>query len=206
MKYCYPRIGLGRISGLFGITRQGYYNWVNTLRASAIQDELVLNLVRDIRKDHPKMGVRKLHYLLKDDFQRIGMKMGRDALFDLLAANNLLIIKRKRRVKTTNSFHRFRKYPNLIKEVEPVKANQVWVSDVTYIRHKDRFKYLFLITDAYSKKVVSYSLADNLDTKHAVKALQDAIKDSSQAISGLIHHSDRGIQYCSNQYVELLLK
>lgn len=204
MKQTYPHVGMGRISGVFGITRQGYYRWFNHLKATMIQDELVLHLVRQLRNEHPKMGVRKLHHLLKDDFNQLGIKIGRDGLFDLLAANKMLIIKRKRSVRTTQSYHRFRKYPNLIKGTKPYKANQIWVSDITYIRQKDHFKYLFLITDAYSKKVVGYALADNLDTKHAVNALQDAISTSCQPLTGLIHHSDRGIQYCSADYVDLL--
>lgn len=204
MRDAYSQVGLGRICGLFGITRQGYYNWLTTLKATAIQDGLVLHLVKELRKNHPKMGVRKLQFLLKEDFTQMGVKMGRDGLFDLLAANNLLTIKRKRKIRTTHSQHRFRKYSNLVKGFEPQKANQIWVSDITYIRYQDHFKYLFLITDAYSKKVVGYSLANNLDTKHAVKALQDAVSTSCQPVSGLIHHSDRGIQYCSTDYIDLL--
>lgn len=204
MKECYPQVGLGRISGLFGISRQGYYSWMNAVSASKIQDEFIIQLVVELRKDHPKMGVRKLHHMLKNDFNRLGIRMGRDGLFDLLSAYNLLIVKRKRSIRTTQSNHRFRKYPNLVREFDPRKANQVWASDITYIRHKDSFKYLFLITDVYSKKIVGYSLAESLDSRHAVNALQDAISKCGQPISGLIHHSDRGIQYCSNDYVKVL--
>jgi transposase InsO family protein len=197
-------VGLGRLSGLFGISRQGYYKWEKTQVSRAIQDAQVLRLVRELRAAHPKMGVRKLHHLLCDDFTRLGIKLGRDGLFDLLSAYNMLIVKRKRRVRTTYSYHRFRKYPNLIKEVIPAAANQVWVSDITYIRSQDQFKYLFLITDAYSRKVVGHTLANNLDASHAVNALQDAITKSCQPLTGLIHHSDRGIQYCAQSYIRLL--
>lgn len=204
MKEAYSHVGLERICRLFGISRQGYYSWLKSITASIIQDELILQLVLEQRKDHPKMGVRKLHHLLQTDFERLRIKIGRDGLFDLLSAYNLLIVKRKRRVNTTHSNHRFRKYPNLIKGLEPEKANQLWVSDITYIRQKDSFKYLFLITDAYSKKIVGYALSDSLDSKHAVKALQDAIRFNCQPIAGLIHHSDRGIQYCSSAYIDIL--
>lgn len=186
MKEVHSEIGLGRICGLFGITRQAYYQWRNALALNSMKDSQVLFLVKQIREKHPKIGVRKLHYLLHQDFQRLGIKMGRDGLFDLLAAYNLLIVKRKRKVRTTHSYHRFKKYPNLIKGHIPHKANQIWVSDITYIRTGNDFKYLFLVSDAYSKKVVGYALADNLDTSHAVKALQDAIKNSCQSLSGLI--------------------
>lgn len=204
MKAVYSDVGLGRICGLFGITRQGYYSWLKSIKASLIQDELILYLVLKYRTDHPKMGVRKLYHLLQPDFKQHGIKIGRDGLFDLLAAYNLLIVKRKRRFSTTQSHHRFRKHPNLIKGITPFRANQIWVSDITYIHHEDSFKYLFLITDAYSKKIVGYCLSDSLDSRHAVKALQDAIQSSCQTIDGLIHHSDRGIQYCSSAYIELL--
>lgn len=206
MKEAYSNVGLERICRLFGISRQGYYSWLKSITASIIQDEMIIQLVLEQRTNHPRMGVRKLHYLLQTDFERLGIKIGRDGLFDLLSAYNLLIIKRKRRTTTTQSNHRFRKYPNLIKGLDPQKANQVWVSDITYIRHKDSFKYLFLTTDAYSKKIVGYCLADSLDSRHAVKALQDAINLSCKPITGLIHHSDRGIQYCSSAYIQLLKK
>ena len=206
MKMVYSDVGLGRICGLFGITRQGYYSWLRKVKASLTQDEAVLHLVLKYRTDHPKMGVRKLYHLLQPDFKQLGIKMGRDALFDLLAAHNLLVIRRKRRVSTTQSHHRFRKYPNLIKGLTPFRANQIWVSDITYIHHGDCFKYLFLITDAYSKKIVGHCLSDSLDSRYAVKALQDAIQSSCQTIDGLIHHSDRGIQYCSSAYIDVLNK
>ena len=161
-------------------------------------------MVLSIRKDHPRMGSRKIYYLIKPDLERLDIKMGRDALFDLIAANKLLVTKRKRKHITTNSNHVFKKYPNLIRDMEPASPNQIWVSDITYIKSGQEFLYLFLITDAYSKKILGHRLADTLDSIHAVNSLQDAIKNSSQPISGLIHHSDRGIQYCSKEYINVL--
>lgn len=134
----------------------------------------------------------------------MGIKVGRDALFDLLASEHLLVQPRKRKHITTNSKHWYRKYPNLIKDIVTDRPNQIWVSDITYIKTKDEFLYLFLITDAYSRKILGYRLAKNLDSIHAVNSLQDAIKNTCQPISGLIHHSDRGIQYCSKEYTDLL--
>ena len=132
--------------------------------------------------------------------------MGRDALFDLLASEQMLVRKRKRRHITTNSNHWYRRYPNLIKGLTVDAPNQIWVSDITYIKTNKEFLYLFLITDVYSKKILGYTLARSLDSSHAVNSLQDAIKNSCQPISGLIHHSDRGIQYCSKEYIEVLRK
>lgn len=188
------------------MTRQAYYKNIKSQKKSIIEDHIVLQLISSIRKDHPRMGGRKIHYMIKEDMDRLNLKIGRDALFDLLASEHLLVHRRKRKCVTTNSNHWYRKYPNLIKELTPDRPNQIWVSDITYIRSRQEFSYLFLITDAYSKKILGYRLAKNLDSIHAVNSLQDAIKNSSQPISGLIHHSDRGIQYCSKEYTDLLNK
>ena len=169
-----------------------------------IEDHIVQQMVLKIKKDHPRMGTRKIYHLIKPDLEQSNIKMGRDALFDLVAANNLQVTKRKRRHITTNSNHVFKKYPNLIKGIEPDGPNQIWVSDITYVRTRQEFLYLFLITDAYSKKIIGYRLARTLESIHAVNALQDAIKNNCQLMSGLIHHSDRGLQYCSKEYIRVL--
>ena len=169
-----------------------------------IESHLVLKLVSGLRKDHPQMGVRKIYHLIKNDMDSQQIKMGRDALFDLLASEQMLIRKRKRKYVTTNSNHWYKKYPNLIRGFTPNRPNQLWVSDITYIRTSQGFLYLFLLTDAYSKKVMGYQLSKTLESSNAVNCLQDALKKISKPISGLIHHSDRGIQYCSKEYVNLL--
>lgn len=163
-------------------------------------------MVLDVRKDHPRMGTRKIYDLIKPDLEKSGIKMGRDALFDLLASYGLQVKKRQRTHVTTNSNHPYRKYPNLIRGIEPSRPNQIWVSDITYIRVGDDFKYLFLITDAYSKKILGWRLARTLDSQHAVNSLQDAIERTGKPISGLTHHSDRGIQYCCKDYIKILKK
>ena len=169
-----------------------------------IEDHIVQQMVLNIKKNHPRMGTRKIYHLIKPDLERSNIKMGRDALFDLMAANNLLVTNRKRKHITTNSNHVFKRYPNLIKGIEPDGPNQIWVSDITYIKSGQDFLYLFLITDLYSKKILGYQLARTLDSMHAVNSLQDAIKNTCQPITGLIHHSDRGIQYCSKDYIKVL--
>jgi len=206
IKDSYPQVGLGRICRLFGITRQAYYKNIKYQKKAITEDHIVLQLVSAIRKDHPRMGGRKMYFMIKEDINRLSIKLGRDALFDLLASEHLLVQRRKRKYITTNSKHWYRKYPNLIKNLVPDGPNQIWVSDITYIRTKQEFLYLFLITDAYSKKILGYRLAKNLDSIHAVNSLQDAIKNTCKPISGLIHHSDRGIQYCSKEYTDLLNK
>lgn len=159
-------------------------------------------MVQAVRKVHPKMGVRKIYWLLKDEFQKQGINIGRDKLFILLSDNQLLIRRRRSRARTTNSYHSFYKYDNLIKDIEPYKANQVWVSDITYIKTCDQFCYLFLVTDMYSRRIMGYRVARNLEARYAVEALQRAINKAG-SVEGLIHHSDRGIQYCSKEYVTL---
>ncbi|GAA4740309.1 hypothetical protein GCM10023229_19510 [Flavisolibacter ginsenosidimutans] len=126
---------------------------------------LVLKQVALTRRELPKVGTRKLQYLLKDFLLQHHIKMGRDALFSLLMEGGLLVKKRKRKVSTTNSRHRFRKYPNLVRELELVRAEQVWVCDITYIALSKSFCYLSLITDAYSKKIVGYNLEATLETE-----------------------------------------
>jgi len=132
------------------------------------------------------------------------IKMGRDALFDLLAMHKLLVRKKKRRISTTQSFHFFRKYPNCIREIIPSRANEIWVSDITYYRTTKGFVYISFITDAYSRKIVGYYVAETLESIHTIKALQMAIEQAAKPLTGLIHHSDRGLQYCSTDYVKLL--
>lgn len=198
-------MGLGRICRLFGITRQAYYKHLKAIEKILMEDHIVCQMVLNIKKEHPRMGTRKIYHLIKSDLEKSKIKMGRDALFDLVSENNLQVIKRKRKHVTTNSNHVFKRYPNLIRDIDPEGSNQIWVSDITYIKTlQQEFLYLFLITDAYSKKVLGYRLAKTLDSLHAVNSLQDAIENTSQPVSGLIHHSDRGIQYCSKEYISML--
>jgi putative transposase len=150
------------------------------------------------------MGGRKLYELLEPFMMEHQIKMGRDALFDLLAANKLLVRRRKRRILTTNSFHWLRKYPNKIRDFVPTGPNQLWVSDITYWKIEPGNVYISLITDAYSHKIVGYHVGETLETIQSIQALNMALGGIIHPIDGLIHHSDRGIQYCSNDYVKLL--
>lgn len=152
----------------------------------------------------PRIGTRKLYYLLSDKLQI--MKIGRDKFFDILRANHLLIKPRRSYRVTTNSHHHFRKHQNRILDLEINRPEQVWVSDITYIGRKDNPCYLSLVTDAYSKKIVGYYVADNMNTESSIKALKMAIKGRKNKGVSLIHHSDRGIQYCANEYQKELSK
>jgi len=152
----------------------------------------------------PKLGGRKLYFLLREELKCL--KIGRDRFFDILRANHLLIIAKRSYHITTNSHHRFKKHKNLVSDYVITKPNQVWVADITYIGNRRNPSYLSLITDAYSKKIVGHYVADNLNTESSLKALEKALKNNKSGTESLIHHSDRGLQYCSNEYQRILEK
>lgn len=205
MKDSYTRVNLVRICRLFGVSRQAYYQHFWQQEATGIEESLVLSRVLSIRADHRVMGGRKLYEKLHPFFLEHQIKMGRDALFDLLAANGLLVKKKRRRFITTFSNHWLRKWPNLIRQMEVTGINQLWVSDITYFKVAGDYVYISLMTDAYSHKVVGYHLAETLESMETLKALQMALKELPEQLAGqLIHHSDRGVQYCSETYVKLL--
>ncbi len=147
----------------------------------------------------PRLGTRKLYFLLKVEFERLGIKMGRDALFDYLRSESMLIGPRKNYTKTTDSKHWLRKYPNLMKEVEPIRPEQYFVSDITYIKSRERTHYLSLVTDAFSRKIMGYHLSDDMSAENVVMAMKMATKNRVNS-KKLVHHSDRGLQYCSSLY------
>lgn len=205
MRQSYPDESLRTLCALFGYTRQAYYEASHHFNKTTIANAIVLTLVKEMRQEIPILGTRKLLFMLSEEFQRHGIKMGRDKLFDLLRFHGLLIRKRKRTVKTTDSHHWLKKYPNLIKELVITTPEQLWVSDITYIRTLQGFSYLSLLTDAYSRKIVGYALHETLEAEGPLQALRMAIsKRKRNAPFVLIHHSDRGIQYCSAEYIAIL--
>lgn len=160
---------------------------------------MIIDRVQKIRLRQPKVGARKLQKHLDSQ----GIKIGRDRLFNLLREHKLLVKRRKNFKRTTYSQHSLKTYPNLIKGFLPKAPNEAYVSDITYIRTQEGYCYLFLITDIYSRKIVGYALSRNLTFKGALRALRKALRHRNPSTS-LIHHSDRGIQYCSNDYINLL--
>ena len=151
----------------------------------------------------PRLGGRKLYFLLQDKL--LLLKVGRDKLFRILRANRMLIIPKKSYHITTDSHHRFRKHKNLVNTMEIQKPESVWVSDITYLGTRTNPSYLALITDAYSKKIVGYNVSKSLSTEGSLEALEMALKNRKYKEESLIHHSDRGLQYCSNDYQKLLI-
>jgi len=204
MKAAYPKLGIKAICQLFGKTRHAYYDALYRNQGEELKDDLVIQLVKEIRKELPRLGTRKLHDKLQGHLLEHGLDVGRDYLFDLLKNHKLLIRNRKRKVITTDSRHWMRKYSNLIQGMTVMRPNQVWVSDITYIRFLNGFIYLALVTDAYSRKIVGYSLRRDLSAEGCLKALEMALNNRTTFNDFLIHHSDRGSQYCCKTYVDLL--
>ncbi len=161
-------------------------------------------MVTEVRIQMPKLGTRKLYYLLEPKLNLLGV--GRDKLFTILKANHMLIKPKRQYHITTNSHHRFRKHKNLIENLFIKQPEQVWVSDITYIGSRKNPMYLSLITDAYSKKIMGYNVSDSLAAEGAITALKMAVKNRKYDNDTLIHHSDRGLQYCCNEYQSLLIK
>jgi putative transposase len=194
------------VCGLFGKTRQGWYKQQASLDNEVLKEAIILRHVRELRSQMPRIGARKLHYLLAPQLQAHNICLGRDKLFDILADYGLLVRRRKRRkVLTTNSNHPFKKYPNLIKGMELSASGQLWVSDITYIRLKEKYCYLSLITDAYSRRIMGYCLWPTLKKEGPLNALEKAVADRVYR-QPLIHHSDRGLQYCCSAYIGKLNK
>ena len=205
MKELKPNVGLSRLCWLFGVTRQAYYQSFYREGFIQIEEELIIKEVITIREKHPRMGTRKLYLTLESFLFEHQIKIGRDGFFNLLSQYHLLIRTRKRTVRTTQSHHWLKKYPNLIKDFAPTAPDQLYVSDITYWRIDTGFVYISLITDAYSHKIVGYNLAQTLEAVECLYALKMALLSIKKGI-GLIHHSDRGVQYCSTKYVNLLEK
>lgn len=189
---------------MFGYSRQAYYKAKKSREKKMAEEKTIICLVRKLRKRMPKIGGRKMYHLLKEESAEAGLKIGRDRFFDILRDYKLLIVPKKKYQMTTNSKHMFKKYPNAIKGLKIYRKDQVWVSDITYVKTDEGFSYAALITDAYSRKVVGSSIDKSMTTQLVLDALNKALKQRRD-YSGLIHHSDRGIQYCSKDYVNKLL-
>jgi len=189
---------------LLGYSRQSYYQGINYIHQKAYEADLIIEEVLRYRKALKRIGTRKLLDQMQGFLIDHHFKIGRDAMFDLLSDRGLLVTKRKRRGPvTTLSKHRFKKYPNIVRDFIPIAPNQLWVSDITYIHLADGFAYLSLITDAYSRKIVGFYLSKDLSARGPLAALKMALS-SNPLRDELIHHSDRGVQYCCDEYVKLL--
>jgi transposase InsO family protein len=192
------------LCSLLGYSRQAYYQHIKVQEQEALKEDLLLQEALRIRKTQKRIGTRKLLIMMIDFMQQHTISIGRDAFFEMLRNQGLLVRRRKRsKPQTTFSNHWLRKYQNLIIGFVPNAPNQLWVSDITYIHLEEGFAYLSLITDAYSHKIVGFYLGEDLSAKGCIMALRMALKNNPLR-DNLIHHSDRGLQYCCHDYVELL--
>lgn len=184
-----------------GKSRQAYYQARQRAKRCQAREEEAVECVREEREQQPQIGTRKLYSMFYKTFR--GLKIGRDKLFDLLRRRGLLIHCKRRSIGTTHWWHSLRRYANLVREFTPKQPNELWVSDMTYIPVKDGFAYASFVTDAFSRKIVGYHVAPTLEAVGPLKALRMALcrADSTE---DLIHHSDQGVQYCSQEYVETL--
>ena len=187
------------------MSRQNFYKHRSISTKKEVDQKLIVELIKEQRCIQSELGIRKLKCLLADDFKENSIKVGRDRLFDIAREERLLIKRKRKYCRTTDSRHRFEIYKNLIKKINLTSPNQVWVCDITYIRVAKSFVYLALITDAYSRKIIAYNVGENLEAVGCIKALKMALKDLPKG-SRPIHHSDRGSQYCCYDYVDILKK
>ena len=189
-----------------GISRQAHYRRQERSADRSQRAEAVVELVQEQRMRQPRLGTRKLHHVLRERLQRQGMAIGRDAMFDVLRNARMLVPTRRAYHKTTDSHHRFRRHPNLLKagpdQINATRSEQLWVADITYLPTSDKFVYLSLVTDAYSRKIVGWHVHASLQTEEVAQALKMALR-GRQSTEPLVHHSDRGIQYCSTYYQAL---
>jgi putative transposase len=194
---------------VFEKSRSAFYKAEDKTSYDNLKHALIIGRVREIRVDQPYIGTEKIYHKIKPFQEEHGIKIGRDKLDKVLKMHGLQSNHRKRRAGRTHSNHGYRKYPNLAKDETPDRPNELWATDITYIRRVNAFSYLSLITDSYSHLIVGWCLSENLSTDGPVKALEMALasgrKDRAAKLP-LMHHSDRGIQYCSRAYVGLLEK
>lgn len=205
LRQSHPHELVDDLCGLFGYTRQTYHYHLKKVGESKFREDVILSLVRSIRSRHPCIGTRKLKIMLERDH---GINVGRDRLFDLLDRNGLLLRRRVRHRRTTFSGHGLRTYPDWVKELVVSRPDEVWVTDITYLFVEGRSFYVFLMTDLYSRFVVGWTVSDNMRAENALDVLRQAFRNRNPEYSHLpvIHHSDRGSQYCSYKYISLLHK
>jgi transposase InsO family protein len=194
-----------RLCRFFGFTRQAYYKQLREQQDRLEKDQLVVHLVQQEKRGNKMMGGRKLYYKLGERIRNMNHSLGRDKFFALLRRHDLLVKRRRKYAVTTQSRHRFRRYNNILKDFQPLKPNQAWVGDITYIRTKGGFVYLFLLTDVYSRKIVGWHLNKNMGIEDGLKAAAMA-KRQCVDTTNLIHHTDRGIQYCAPLYTGTMEK
>lgn len=194
---------IGELCAYVGMSRQNYYAGRRLRRRREVDEELIVELAKRERQMQPRLGGRKLLYLLEGDLKEAQVSIGRDRFFEVLARNDLLVVPKRGRPRTTNSRHSLPVFDNLLRGKELTGPDQAWVSDLTYIRSEEGFLYAAVITDVYSRKIVGAHIGDSLEAEGCLRALEQALESLSEG-KHPIHHSDRGCQYCCHAYVERL--
>ena len=187
-----------------GMSRQNYYARHQHRHRRAIDSDVVVSLVQEERRLQERLGTRKLYHLLKPKLEAAGVRIGRDRMFEVLRKRDLLLEPVPAQYpQTTQSYHNLPVFRNMVKDAEVTAPNQVWVSDITYVRTQESFVYLALITDKFSRKIVGWHAGDSLEAVGCVRALERALADLPKGRAP-IHHSDQGSQYCCHEYVRCL--
>lgn len=205
MRALYGNLPIATLCGLFGKSRQAWYDIHNRKQEDLFHEQVIVELVQQKRTLLPRVGGIKLFSMLAGDLADHHIDIGRDAFYAILRKNGLLVPCKRRYAVTTQSKHHFKKWPDLVQRRHPAQAEEIWVSDITYLRTQSGFIYLSLITDAFSRKIVGYHLSQSLKATGCIAALNKALRGRSYPNRSLIHHSDRGIQYCCDVYVKVLL-
>ncbi len=204
MKRQHPKLSQQELCRSLGVSRQAHHKQGRRMERVGQGRETIVQLVHALREEQPKLGGRKLYHMLAPRMEQLPVPIGRDRFFDLLRDEHLLVRRRRRSTRTTMSRHGLPVYPDLLRRMQVKAPGLVWVSDITYWAVEEGFYFVFLITDACSHKIMGYHVARSLDGEHAITALRMAQRSSDHPLKGIIHHSDRGSQYCFAQYVKLL--
>lgn len=205
MKAYYKHVGLATLCGLVGKTRQAFYDADQRKEREIFDTSIIVALVKRERKIAKRVGGKRLLLILKENLLMHGIKIGNQKFMDILRANDLLVKRRKRKPKLTDSRHKLPLFLNKARNLQIDRSEMLWYSDITYVKVFDRFCYLILITDAYSRKIVGYNFARNMTAEFCTTALKEALKERRSPQRKLMHHSDRGSQYCSARYTSTLL-
>lgn len=205
LRASYPEVSVGDLCGLFGKSRHAYYDH-NWRKARQVDDEeLVLDLLLRLRDEIEVLGTPAIYKILQPSLESHGIRMGRDRLHELRRRHNLLHRKARRSYRTTDSNHRYRKWPNLVKDLAIERIEQVFYSDITYLRVGNGFEFLSLISDGYSRKLMGHCLYPTLEAEGPLRALRMSLDQRQNPTLDLYHHSDRGVQYCCDAYIGELL-
>ena len=205
MRAMYGKLPVATLCGLFGKSRQAWYDLQGRRQEDLFHEQVIVELVQQKRALLPRVGGIKLMAMLAGDLADHRIDIGRDAFYAVLRNNGLLVPCKRRYATTTQSSHHFKKWPDLVQRRHAGRPEEIWVSDITYLRTQSGFIYLSLITDAFSRKIVGYHLSQSLKATGCIAALNKAVSGRSYPDRSLIHHSDRGIQYCCDAYVKALL-